>query len=149
MPVENSLSPFRNRGLWVKEVRMEKIETPVIFEDDRGEIRDLVENESINAITTVTLNKGAVRGNHYHKLTTQWNYLMSGKVELISRFDGSDKDKVVMAKGDLVVTFPDEQHVIVAVEDSELIVFTRGPRGGSEYESDTFRLKKPLWVDED
>ncbi len=128
---------------------MEKIETPVIFRDDRGKIIDLVENENINAITTVTMKKGAVRGNHYHKFTTQWNYLMSGKVELISRFEESDKEKIVMAKGDLVVTFPDEQHVMVAVEDSELIVFTKGPRGGSEYESDTFRLEKSLWKEDE
>ncbi len=128
---------------------MEKIETPVIFADDRGVIRDLVENENINAITTVTMKKGSVRGNHYHKFTTQWNYVMSGKVKLISRFDDVDKEEIVMEKGDLVVTFPDEHHVIVGIEDSELIVFTKGPRGGKDYETDTFRLEEPLETEED
>ena len=45
---------------------------------------------------------------------------------------------------DLVVTSPNEQHAIKAVKYSEYLVFTQGPRGGKEYENDTFRLKKKL-----
>jgi len=30
------------------------------------------------------------------------------------------------------------------LEDSLFLVFTRGPRGGQDYESDTYRLTKPL-----
>jgi hypothetical protein len=30
------------------------------------------------------------------------------------------------------------------MENSEVMVFTKGPRGGKEYESDTFRLGVPL-----
>jgi hypothetical protein len=35
---------------------------------------------------------------------------------------------------------PNERHAWIAIEDSLVVVMTRGPRGGKEYESDTFRL---------
>ena len=42
------------------------------------------------------------------------------------------------------MTIPMEKHALVGLEDSEMLVFTEGPRGGKEYESDTFRLDNPL-----
>lgn len=123
---------------------MEKIRLENSFSDDRGEITDLIENESINAITRITFKKGAVRANHYHKETVQWNYLISGKVLLRTKEgDGKAVDSI-MGAGDFIVTPANEQHAIQALEDSVLMVFTRGPRGGKEYETDTFRDKESL-----
>jgi hypothetical protein len=34
-----------------------------------------------------------------------------------------------------------------AIEPTTMVVMTRGPRGGREYESDTFRLDEPLIAD--
>lgn len=123
---------------------MEVIKPQPAFSDARGEIVDLLENESINAVTLVTFRKGAVRGNHYHKQTTQWNYLMSGGIRLVSQMPGGPPRESVMAPGDLIATGPGEHHALQALEDSTLMVFTRGPRGGKEYESDTYRLETPL-----
>ena len=50
---------------------MKKYKTPVSFKDDRGTIIDLLEKENINAVTFIAFNKGAVRGNHFHKKTVQ------------------------------------------------------------------------------
>lgn len=123
---------------------MEKINLQVAFKDERGEIVDLLENEVINAATVITFKKGAVRANHYHKETYQWNFVMSGRIKLVSQFPGENVMETVMEKGDLVVTVPNERHALVGVEESELLVLTKGPRGGKEYESDTFRLEVPL-----
>ena len=123
---------------------MEKLKLVPAFKDDRGEIIDLLENENINAVTIVTFRKGAVRGNHYHKQTTQWNYLMSGSVRLTSQVPGEPVAETVMTPGDFVVTGPDVRHALVGLMDSTLMVFTKGPRGGKEYESDTFRLDVPI-----
>ena len=50
-----------------------------------------------------------------------------------------------MKKGDLVFTEPWESHALVGISDvCEFLVFTKGPRGGKEYESDTYRLKEKL-----
>ena len=55
------------------------------FIDKRGVITDLIENEKINAITHITIKKGSVRGNHFHKKTWQWNYVIRGKMKLITK----------------------------------------------------------------
>ena len=52
--------------------------------------------------------------------------------------------EMMLSKGDLVVTSSNESHAIKAIQYSEYLVFTQGPRGGKEYENDTFRLAKPL-----
>ena len=123
---------------------MEKKKQFTTIKDDRGVIIDLVENENINAVTMITFRKGAVRANHYHKETFQWNYLMSGSIKLVTQMPGEEKIETTLKKGDLAVTGPEERHALLALEDSELMVFTKGPRGGKEYESDTFRLEVPL-----
>jgi quercetin dioxygenase-like cupin family protein len=123
---------------------MKIIHTNVSHEDERGQIIDLLEKENVNAITFVSFKKNAVRGNHYHKETTQWNYITRGKVKLVTQIaDGPIEEKILMP-GDLAVTAPMEKHALMGVEEAEMLVFTKGPRGGKEYESDTFRLEKPL-----
>ena len=123
---------------------MEKINLGISFKDARGHIIDLIENETFDAITLITFKKGAVRANHYHKETTQWNYLISGKILLVTQIPGKEVVETTMEKGDFIATYPSERHALKGLEDSELIVITKGPRGGKEYETDTFRLKNPL-----
>lgn len=123
---------------------MAKISLISAFKDDRGEITDLLENENINAITRITFSQGSVRGNHYHKETTQWNYLISGRIKLVSQVPGEPVVETMMNPGDFTVTEPHVRHALVGMDDADLLVFTKGPRGGKEYESDTFRLDVPL-----
>ena len=123
---------------------MNKIDLKVSFKDDRGEITDLIQNEEINAVTLITFTKGSVRANHIHKQTTQWNYVMSGKIRIVTQKEGESKEEQIMNSGDFIVTHPNEGHALQALEDSEVLILTKGPRGGKEYESDTFRLEKPL-----
>ena len=123
---------------------MEKIELKASFSDKRGEIIDLMENAAIDAVTILTFKKNAVRANHYHKKTTQWNYLISGKILIRTKKPGEEVKEMVMNPGDFFVTPPNESHALKALEDSKLLVLTKGPRMGKEYESDTFRLNAPL-----
>jgi len=46
--------------------------------------------------------------------------------------------------GDVVVSLPFEVHAFEEVEESAIIVFTKGPRAGFDYELDNFRLKDPI-----
>ena len=123
---------------------MKKIKIKVNHKDKRGIIIDLLEKKNINAITYITQKKGKIRGNHLHKKTIQWNYLLKGKLKLVTKKKNSRKKKIILSKGDLVKTFKNEAHAIQALKNSEFLVFTQGPRGGKEYENDTFRLKKSL-----
>jgi len=123
---------------------MQKINLNTNHEDQRGKIIDLIENRNINSTTYISFNKDAVRANHFHKKTTQWNYVISGKIKLVTQIDEEPINEIILEKGDLVMTIPFEKHALVGIEKSELLVFTEGPRAGKDYESDTFRLDKPL-----
>ncbi len=119
----------------------------VNFRDERGVITDLIEAEEINAVTLVTFCKGAIRGNHVHKHTVQYNYLLRGSIELVTQIADGQRQSMVLGPGELAAVGEMEQHALRALEDSELLVFTRGPRGGKEYETDTYRLDTPLIVE--
>ena len=122
---------------------MKKYKFKINFKDNRGVIVDLLQKK-IDSLTYVTIKKGKIRANHYHKKTIQWNYLLSGKIIIYAKKKGQGIKKKILNKGDLVVTLKNESHAIKALKNSEFLVFTQGPRGGKEYETDTFRLKKPL-----
>ena len=65
-------------------------------------------------------------------------------MNLIQKWKLDKQKKIILSEGDLVETSKNESHAIRAVKDSKFLVFTQGPRGGKEYENDTFRLTKPL-----
>jgi len=112
--------------------------------DDRGEIIDILRREDIEYVTIIHSRKGAVRGNHYHKDTFQFLYVLSGRLRVFSQMPGDEAKTVELATGDLILNIPEERHAFEALEDSSFLVMTRGPRGGEDYEADTYRLDVPL-----
>ena len=114
------------------------------FSDGRGVIRDLLEKETIDSVTMITSRPGAVRGNHYHKETWQWIYLLSGRLRYVTRFSDGMIAESYLAEGDMLLSEPLEVHAMEAVTECRFLVFTRGPRGGRDYESDTYRVEPPL-----
>jgi quercetin dioxygenase-like cupin family protein len=110
----------------------------VAFEDERGTIQDLVEDPGY-AVTIVQSRAGAVRGNHLHKLTSQWAYVLSGRM-LVS----TGEQEAEVDAGELVFNPLGEPHAWRALEDTVCVVFALGPRAGRNYESDTYRLAEPL-----
>lgn len=123
---------------------MDKTKVPVSFSDDRGDIVDLVANEDISAVTIITFTKGAVRGNHYHHETYQWNYVLEGRIKVVSQEDDETPKEVILEPGEMLLTVPNVKHALVGVEPSRLLVVTKGPRAGRDYENDTYRLDTPL-----
>lgn len=113
-----------------------------VFEDKRGKIIDILENEIIEYITLISSKKGTIRGNHYHKESVQYTFVLKGSLKLLTQTSGEKIEMRVIKPGDLVFTPPMEKHALIALEDSEILVLTRGPRGGENYEKDTFRLKE-------
>jgi quercetin dioxygenase-like cupin family protein len=123
---------------------MEIIDLKSAYSDERGTITDLISDDEINAITLITFIKGAVRANHYHERTIQWNYVMKGEILLATQFPGDERKERVLKAGDFAVTRENERHALKAVSDAEVLIITKGPRAGSKYENDTFRLIEPL-----
>lgn len=111
------------------------------FEDERGVIQDLL--GPVDAVTEIFTVAGSVRGNHIHYQTTQWTYIVSGRMLMVQGDDGEQYRKEHVA-GDLVTEKPGIPHAWKALEDTRVLVFTEGPRSGEAYESDTVRLSMPL-----
>jgi len=112
--------------------------------DDRGEITDIMVKEIVEYVTMITSLKGSIRGNHYHKKTDQWVYILEGKLKMLTQMPDEPVMATILEKGHLAMTAPMERHAMIAMEDAAFMVFTRGPRGGEDYETDTFRLSEPL-----
>lgn len=121
---------------------MKVVKTKINFEDGRGTIRDILTHTDFDACTLITFTPGSVRANHYHKNTTQYDYILKGKLEVFSK-DGSDGQIVygTMESGDAITFLPNVRHAYKALEDCEMLSFTKGPRQGDQYETDTYRLE--------
>ncbi|MBI2476187.1 MAG: hypothetical protein HYV67_03015 [Candidatus Taylorbacteria bacterium] len=111
------------------------------FEDERGVIRDITTHTLVDAITYITFKKGAVRGNHYHNKSVQYDYILSGSFLCRVRPDATapTEEKIVVA-GDLVTQPFPQRHAYKALEDAVMLSCTLGPRQGAEFESDVVRL---------
>ena len=127
------------------------------FEDHRGIILDILEGQKIDAVTYISFKNSAIRANHYHKETTQWNYVLSGELKYCNKlidkdlYESTDNEifEEVLYPGDFCVSHPWEAHAFKGIKESEMLVLTRGPRSGMNYEKDTFRLKTPIIPYED
>lgn len=117
---------------------------PINLEDARGAIRDILISVDIDAVTIITCAKDSVRGNHFHKQSDQYSYIVKGKfLCAIQVGDGPIETKEI-EEGDLVVNPAGEKHAFKALEDSIFLSLTKGPRKGKDYEKDIFRLEKPI-----
>ena len=115
---------------------------PINFEDARGAIRDILIGNDVDAVTIITCKEGSVRGNHFHKLSTQWSYIVSGKFLCAVQRPQELVETREVSEGDLIVHAPYESHAFKALEDSVFLSLTKGPRRGKNYEEDTFRLEE-------
>ena len=121
---------------------MKIIQTSPDFEDSRGSITDLFYDDAINHVTHIrTVDVAAVRGNHFHKETTQAMYMVQGSlIYWYSELGSKVVKKIRVNAGEIVVTPPNEIHALTFDELNEFIVFTWGMRGGKDYENDTYRV---------
>ena len=125
---------------------MKVVKISTSYSDARGDITDILRNDAVEYATLITSKRGAVRANHYHEHTFQYVYLLEGRMRIVSQMPGEPQEEVVLEKGDLIVNRPLERHAFEAIDDCTMLVLTRGPRGGDDYEKDTFRLDAPLIV---
>jgi dTDP-4-dehydrorhamnose 3,5-epimerase-like enzyme len=114
-----------------------------LFKDDRGIITDIFYKEDIHHVAQIDSEPNVIRGNHYHKETTQHMLMISGSMEYWYKNVESDEEPkvVLLKKGDLVSTPPLEIHTLkIGNDGNSFVVFSSGLRGGKDYEADTFRV---------
>ena len=120
------------------------VEEPLeMHEDKRGKIADIFYDDNIEHAAIVDSEPNVLRGNHYHKFSTQHMLMTRGSLEYWWKpVDSDEPAQMVVAKiGDIVSTPPNEIHALVIREDgNQFVVFSEGVRGGMDYESDSFRV---------
>jgi len=107
------------------------------YEDSRGVITDLL--GQVDAVTEIFTRAGKVRGNHVHQRTTQWTYIVSGVLE-VAWTEDDGVHTAIHGTGALVTEAAGVPHAWKARVDTVVLVFTKGPRSGQAYETDTTRL---------
>ena len=128
----------------VKNIYTELKEPLEMFEDERGKIMDIFYKDEIQHVAQIDSQPNVIRGNHYHKETTQHMLMIAGSMEYWYKKVGSDEKPkmVLLKKGDLISTPPLEIHTLKIGQDgNSFIVFSSGLRGGKDYESDTYRVE--------
>jgi dTDP-4-dehydrorhamnose 3,5-epimerase len=117
--------------------------------DSRGLIMDIFEKIKINHCTLITFKKSSVRGNHYHKKSYQYSFILEGKFTVKEmKIKNNPLNKIFsfnMNKNNFVEHKPNHAHAFKCnSKKGTMIVFSHGLRGGKDYEKDTFRLKNPI-----
>jgi quercetin dioxygenase-like cupin family protein len=122
------------------------IHRPINWEDERGVIRDIFPTGSPESVTLITNARGAVRGNHYHRISSQYAFVVSGRMLAFTRSESDlgDVTRHEMSPGDMILHRPGESHAYLALENTIFIVFAEGVRKGVDYERDTHRVE-PLF----
>lgn len=124
----------------LNKVTVQKIKP--VHTDDRGVIIDILEGVPIKHIGLVTFVKGVIRANHYHKKQTQYTYVLSGEIKLVTKDSkGGKKNTRITKPGDFISIPPGFIHAYVAMEESSIIVLTNFSRSIKKYEDDTFRVQ--------
>jgi len=126
---------------------MKKIKIKIAHKDARGDISDIFYKRPIDHVAVINSKKGALRGDHYHKDTTQSIYIVKGSLRYYYKKYGDPDSKiksVVIKEREMITTSPYEVHALEILEDNQFIVFSEGKRGGEDYESDTFRVKPTI-----
>jgi len=120
------------------------------FKDKRGSIIDIFVKKPKDHCSLVTFNKGAIRGNHFHKKSVQYSFVVSGKLALLSARVNKKGDiigkikKEILRKNSFVTHKPFHAHAFKSITKANLLAFADGKRGGRDYEKDTFRLQTKL-----
>jgi NAD(P)-dependent dehydrogenase (short-subunit alcohol dehydrogenase family) len=119
------------------------IEPLELHADTRGRIADIFYGGNINHVAIIESSPNAIRGNHYHKETTQHILMLSGGLEYWYKdVNSSEPAKCrVVKQFELISTSPNEIHALrILPVGNVFIVFSEGKRGGKDYESDTYRV---------
>lgn len=122
------------------------VSVPQIFEDSRGEIRNLADG-SIGDVAIITSRPGAVRANHLHYEDWHLCYLVSGEMDYFWSTSAEDHQfqSVRVKSKEMIFTPAATPHKIVFNENSLFLSISKLSRISENYERDTFKLKEDFF----
>lgn len=124
--------------------RLEDIIVPA-FEDERGQISNILSGVEIRHIAIITSKKGSIRGNHFHPDQEQYIYVLEGEMDSWSRpvnsSDGNIRQQRVNV-GDLLYCAPNIAHAYYALTDCTFLNIDSGTRGNMGQDTVSYQLMK-------
>ncbi|MCL4435494.1 MAG: cupin domain-containing protein [Thaumarchaeota archaeon] len=107
--------------------------------DERGTITNIINNEPVRSITITQSKKGSIRGNHFHKRSGKYVFVLDGKMELVVIANETEVRQTLTA-GSMVWIPKNMPHAFLAVEESTALEIEPLNRDLT----DAYRLDKPL-----
>lgn len=97
--------------------------SPYLYvEDDRGRILGIIQGKQWKEINYIESKKGAQRGGHYHKVTTEGFFIIEGKIEVsLQRIGDNQKKDYIVESNDYFIIEPEILHTFKIMEDSKWI----------------------------
>jgi len=97
-----------------------------IHEDDRGSIKGLVNFGNWKELNLIESKAGCIRGNHYHKTTTELFLILKGEIKIQTQqvINGQLEGKVeenIVTKGKVFLIEPFINHTFIILKDSKWI----------------------------
>jgi len=91
--------------------------------DGRGLFQEVLNEGSWESLVRGRMKPGAVMGNHYHKHTVIFFYIVRGEARITTvNVETGEKDRFVLESGRGVMLMTNESHAINFTEESEFIL---------------------------
>lgn len=91
--------------------------------DNRGTLTEVLNDHHWESLLTGEMNPGAVMGDHYHKLTDVFFYMIRGEVEIKTvHVETGIRDQFSLKDGEGVLLHTNESHAITFLAPSQFIM---------------------------
>ncbi len=113
------------------------------FIDKRGSITDIFYNRNFKHVSLILSKKNSVRGNNYFKKNTQFIYNLTSDFEYFYKKIKSKQKpkKIIVKKGWVVITPPQEVHAIKFLKENKLFEFSTQTLKKKKKIRDSVKLK--------
>ena len=101
---------------------MKKIKSYKEFSDMKGNFRGIINTLKWSEINYIETKKNGIRGNHYHKKTSELFFIIEGIIEVsVRKIKFSKFMKYKFKKGDIFIIEPMEIHIFKAIKYAKWI----------------------------
>ena len=102
---------------------MRVIKPGAVISDSRGSLVEIAKTGLWQQLNRVKTNRGAVRGNHYHKSNVELYYVLNGELKLhIRNLKTNEEAHYQFGEGDCFIVEPYEFHTLEHLTDGDYIV---------------------------
>ena len=119
------------------------------FEDFRGSLKKILKKSNIGKDLDIEeayvlySKKGAIRGNHYHKETTEYFCVLKGSVKFATKVVGKEHiEEISIDEGDNIVVEvpPLTAYAIINEKDEKAIILVLSTKEYDENYNDTYKM---------